>query len=89
MEKNIDNSDLTVDELVSKIGIGRSVFSRSEDLTGLAPIEFIREWGEAGGTADRVRRVYDFPGDIHGWMHDRDTSQEYSNKGSGSPLGIP
>jgi len=44
MEKNIDNSDLTVDELVSKIGIGRSVFFKKlKSLTGLAPIEFIRE----------------------------------------------
>lgn len=44
MEQNIDNSDLTVDELVSKIGIGRSVFFKKlKSLTGLAPIEFIRE----------------------------------------------
>ena len=44
MELNIDNSDLTVDELVSKIGIGRSVFFKKlKSLTGLAPIEFIRE----------------------------------------------
>ncbi len=44
MEHNIDNSDLTVDELVSKIGIGRSVFFKKlKSLTGLAPIEFIRE----------------------------------------------
>jgi signal transduction histidine kinase/DNA-binding response OmpR family regulator len=44
MEHNIDNSDLTVDELVSKIGVGRSVFFKKlKSLTGLAPIEFIRE----------------------------------------------
>jgi len=44
MEQNIDNSDLTVDELVSKIGVGRSVFFKKlKSLTGLAPIEFIRE----------------------------------------------
>lgn len=44
MEQNIDNADLTVDELVSKIGIGRSVFFKKlKSLTGLAPIEFIRE----------------------------------------------
>lgn len=44
MEKNIDNSELTVDELVSKLGIGRSVFFKKlKSLTGLAPIEFIRE----------------------------------------------
>ncbi|MDZ7635858.1 MAG: hypothetical protein U5L72_16045 [Bacteroidales bacterium] len=44
MEHNIDNSELTVDELVSKIGIGRSVFFKKlKSLTGLAPIAFIRE----------------------------------------------
>jgi YesN/AraC family two-component response regulator len=44
MEENIDNSNLTVDELVSKIGIGRSVFFKKlKSLTGLAPVEFIRE----------------------------------------------
>lgn len=44
MEKNMDNSELTVDELVSKIGIGRSVFFKKlKSLTGIAPIEFIRE----------------------------------------------
>jgi DNA-binding response OmpR family regulator len=44
MEENMDNSDLTVDDLVSKIGIGRSVFFKKiKSLTGLAPIEFIRE----------------------------------------------
>lgn len=44
MEQNIDNADLTVDELVSKIGVGRSVFFKKlKSLTGLAPIEFIRE----------------------------------------------
>jgi signal transduction histidine kinase/ligand-binding sensor domain-containing protein/DNA-binding response OmpR family regulator len=44
MEDNIDNSGLTVDELVSKMGIGRSVFFKKlKSLTGLAPVEFIRE----------------------------------------------
>jgi signal transduction histidine kinase/ligand-binding sensor domain-containing protein/DNA-binding response OmpR family regulator len=44
MEQNIDNSNLTVDELVTKVGIGRSVlFKKLKSLTGLAPIEFIRE----------------------------------------------
>jgi signal transduction histidine kinase/ligand-binding sensor domain-containing protein/DNA-binding response OmpR family regulator len=44
MEQNIDNAELTVDELVSKIGIGRSVFFKKlKSLTGLAPIEFVRE----------------------------------------------
>lgn len=44
MEKNMDNSELTVDLLVSKVGIGRSVFFKKlKSLTGIAPIEFIRE----------------------------------------------
>lgn len=44
MEKNMDNSEFTVDDLVSGIGIGRSVFFKKiKSLTGLAPVEFIRE----------------------------------------------
>lgn len=44
MEQNIDNSDLTVDDLASSLCIGRSVFFKKlKSLTGLAPIEFIRE----------------------------------------------
>ena len=44
MEKNIGNSALTVEEFVSAIGIGRSVFFKKlKSLTGFAPIEFIRE----------------------------------------------
>ena len=44
MEENLENSGLTVDELVSKVGIGRSVFFKKlKSLTGLAPVEFIRE----------------------------------------------
>ncbi len=44
MEENMDNSELTVDDLVSSAGIGRSVFFKKiKSLTGLAPVEFIRE----------------------------------------------
>jgi signal transduction histidine kinase/ligand-binding sensor domain-containing protein/DNA-binding response OmpR family regulator len=44
MEKNIDNSDLTVDDMVSEMAFGRTVFfNKLKGLTGLAPIEFIRE----------------------------------------------
>jgi signal transduction histidine kinase/ligand-binding sensor domain-containing protein/DNA-binding response OmpR family regulator len=44
MEENMDNSDFTVDDLVAGIGIGRSVFFKKiKSLTGLAPVEFIRE----------------------------------------------
>jgi len=44
MDKNIENSDLTVDEMVSEMAMGRTVFfNKLKNLTGLAPIEFIRE----------------------------------------------
>ncbi len=44
MEKNIDNSELTVEDLVSEMAYGRTVFfNKLKGLTGLAPIEFIRE----------------------------------------------
>lgn len=44
IEKNIDNSELTVEDMVSKMGFGRTVFfNKLKGLTGLAPIEFIRE----------------------------------------------
>ncbi len=52
MEKNIDNAGLNVDELVSKIGIGRSVFFKKlKSLTGLAPIDFYKR-----GERSRERR---------------------------------
>ena len=44
MEKNIDNSELTVEDMVSEMAYGRTVFfNKLKGLTGLAPIEFIRE----------------------------------------------
>lgn len=44
MEQHIDNSDLTVDELVSHMALGRTVFfNKLKSLTGLSPVEFIRE----------------------------------------------
>jgi YesN/AraC family two-component response regulator len=44
MEKNIDNSELTVDDLVSEMAYGRTVFfNKLKGLTGLAPIEFVRQ----------------------------------------------
>jgi len=44
MDKNIENSELTVDEMVSEMAMGRTVFfNKLKSLTGLAPIEFIRE----------------------------------------------
>jgi signal transduction histidine kinase/ligand-binding sensor domain-containing protein/DNA-binding NarL/FixJ family response regulator len=44
MEKNMDNGNLVVDDLVSEMGVSRSVFFKKlKTLTGLAPIEFIKE----------------------------------------------
>ena len=44
MEKNMDNGDLVVDDLVSQMAVSRSVFFKKlKSLTGLSPIEFIKE----------------------------------------------
>lgn len=44
MEKNMDNGDLVVDDLVGELAVSRSVFFKKlKTLTGLAPIEFIKE----------------------------------------------
>ncbi|MCD7973209.1 MAG: response regulator [Candidatus Azobacteroides sp.] len=44
MEKNIDNMDFKVDDLVAGMFMGRTVFFKKlKSITGLAPIEFIRE----------------------------------------------
>ena len=43
-EKNMDNGDLVVDDLVQELAVSRSVFFKKlKTLTGLAPIEFIKE----------------------------------------------
>lgn len=44
MEKNMDNGELMVDDLVAELAVSRSVFFKKlKTLTGLAPIEFIKE----------------------------------------------
>lgn len=44
MEENMSNSDLTVEMLVSIVGMGRTVFfNKLKGLLGLSPIEFIKE----------------------------------------------
>ena len=44
MEKNMDNGDLIVDDLVQEMAVSRSVFFKKlKTLTGLAPVEFIKE----------------------------------------------
>ena len=44
MDKQMDNNTLTVDELVEEMGMGRTVFfNRLKSMTGLSPVEFIRE----------------------------------------------
>ena len=44
MERHMDNNTLTVDEMVEEMGMGRTVFfNKLKSLTGLSPVEFIRE----------------------------------------------
>ncbi len=44
IEDNIDNSEMTIDTIVSGIGFSRSVFFKKlKSLTGLAPVEFLKE----------------------------------------------
>lgn len=44
MEKNMDNGEMVVDDLVQELAVSRSVFFKKlKTLTGLAPIEFIKE----------------------------------------------
>ncbi len=44
MEKNMDNGDLVVDDFVKEMAVSRSVFFKKlKALTGMAPIEFIKE----------------------------------------------
>lgn len=44
MERNMDNSDLIVEDMVNEMALGRTVFfNKLKSLTGLSPVEFIRE----------------------------------------------
>lgn len=44
MEKQMDNNALTVEDLVDEVGMGRTVFfNKIKGMTGLSPVEFIRE----------------------------------------------
>jgi len=44
IEQNMDNSEFTVEELVSAVAMSRTIFFKKiKSLTGLAPIEFIRD----------------------------------------------
>ena len=44
MEKNMDNNGLVVEDLVNEMALGRTVFfNKLKSLTGLSPVEFIRE----------------------------------------------
>ncbi len=45
IEKNIDNSEYTIDILVTSLGMSRTVFFKKiKSLTGLPPVEFIRDF---------------------------------------------
>ena len=44
IESNIENSELTIDEIANHIAFGRSTFFKKlKSLTGLSPIEFLRD----------------------------------------------
>ena len=44
MNKQMDNNTLTVDDMVDEMGMGRTVFfNKLKSMTGLSPVEFIRE----------------------------------------------
>ncbi len=44
IEKNLDRGDFTVEELAELAGVGRTTFfNKLKSLTGLAPVEFIRD----------------------------------------------
>ena len=44
MDRQMDNNTLTVDDLVEEMSMGRTVFfNKLKSLTGLSPVEFIRE----------------------------------------------
>jgi len=44
IEENIDNSELTIEDIAMYIGFGRSAFFKKlKSLTGLAPVEFLKE----------------------------------------------
>ena len=44
MNNQMDNSDFIIDEFAKKLGMGRTVFyQKSKSLTGLSPIDFVRE----------------------------------------------
>ncbi|MCQ2334690.1 MAG: response regulator [Paludibacteraceae bacterium] len=44
MEKNMDNNELSVEDLVHEMALGRTVFfNKLKGLTGLSPVEYIRD----------------------------------------------
>lgn len=44
MDRHMDNNELTVETMVDEMGLGRTVFfNRLKGLTGMSPVEFIRE----------------------------------------------
>ena len=44
MEKQMDNSELTIDQFAQELGMGRTVFyQKLKSIIGLSPIDFVRE----------------------------------------------
>ena len=45
LEDNIENSDLTIDQLASHVGLGRTtMYNKIKSLTGKSPVELIKEY---------------------------------------------
>ena len=45
LEENIENSDLTIDQLASHVGLGRTtMYNKIKSLTGKSPVELIKEY---------------------------------------------
>lgn len=45
LEENIENSDLTIDQLATHVGLGRTtMYNKIKSLTGKSPIELIKEY---------------------------------------------
>ena len=58
MEKNLDNGDLIVDDLVKEMAVSRSVFFKKlKSLTGFAPIDSSKNARKTCCTTDRIGRV--------------------------------
>ena len=70
MDKQLDNNTLTVDDLVDEMGMGRTVFfNKLKSMTGLSPVEFIREMRIKRAAQLLEDRQYNIVLQEHVWRH--------------------